>query len=214
MMERHLPRRDELAPLLQFRRPDLNPRRRRLQAALTIEDLRRVAKRRAPKAVFDYADGGADGEVSLARAREAFRDVEFHPSILRDVSSIDTSVEVLGRRSRLPFGIAPTGFTRMMNSAGERAGAGAADHAGIPFSLPTLGTVSIEDLAVADGDARRWFQLYTWKDRERSMALIDRAARAGFEALLVTGDVPVAGARLRDRRNGMTVPPALTPGRF
>ncbi|HEX3804675.1 MAG TPA: alpha-hydroxy acid oxidase [Solirubrobacteraceae bacterium] len=209
-MPRRVPRLYDLAPLLRFKRPELNPRRRRLEAALTIEDLRRIARRRTPKAAFDYADGAAEGEISLARAREAFQNIEFHPQILRDVSTVDLSVDVLGARSRLPFGIAPTGFTRMMHSEGELAGAQAAGHAGIPFSLSTMGTTSIESLATATPTARRWFQLYMWKDRDRSMALVDRAAKAGFDTLLVTVDVPVAGARLRDKRNGMTIPPTLT----
>lgn len=210
-MKRRIPRRHDLAPLLQFKRPQLSPKKRRLERALTIDDLRTAAKRRTPRAAFDYTDGAADGEVSLARARQAFADVEFHPSILRDVSSVDTSREVLGQRASLPFGIAPTGFTRMMQSEGELAGAGAAAAAGIPFSLSTMGTTSIEEVAAASPEGRHWFQLYMWKDRERSMALVDRAAAAGFDTLLVTVDVPVAGARLRDVRNGMTIPPTLSP---
>ncbi|MGZ6764480.1 MAG: alpha-hydroxy acid oxidase [Nocardioides sp.] len=213
-MKRQLPTRRDLAPLLTFKKPTLSPRERRLASALTIEDLRRIAKRRTPKPAFDYTDGAADGEVSLARAREAFADVQFNPAILRDVSHVDTSREVLGGPTSLPFGIAPTGFTRMMQAEGEIAGATAARAAGIPFALSTMGTTSIEDVAAANPAAsggRNWFQLYMWKDRDRSMALVDRAARAGFDTLLVTVDVPVAGARLRDVRNGMTIPPTLTP---
>ncbi|GAA5146873.1 alpha-hydroxy acid oxidase [Nocardioides marinquilinus] len=210
-MKRQLPTRRDLAPLLRFKRPETSPKRRRLERALTIDDLRRVAERRTPRAAFDYTDGAADGEVSLARARQAFADVEWHPAILRDVSHVDTSREVLGQRVALPFGIAPTGFTRMMQAEGEVAGATAATAAGIPFALSTMGTTSIEDVAAADPDGRHWFQLYMWKDRDRSMALVDRAAKAGFDTLLVTVDVPVAGARLRDVRNGMTIPPTLTP---
>jgi L-lactate dehydrogenase (cytochrome) len=212
-MKRQLPRRHDLAPLLRFERPVWSLKERRLAGALTIEDLRRIARRRTPKAAFDYTDGAADGEVSLARAREAFGDVEFNPAILRDVSTVDTSREVLGQRVALPFGIAPTGFTRMMQAEGEIAGATAAAAAGIPFSLSTMGTTSIEDVAAAaprSSGARNWFQLYMWKDRDRSMALVDRAARAGYDTLLVTVDVPVAGARLRDVRNGMTIPPTLS----
>ena len=210
-LKRQLPRRHDLAPLLKFKEPVWSAKERRLAKALTIEDLRRVAKRRTPRAAFDYTDGAADGEVSLARARQAFADVEFRPGILRDVSAVDTSREVLGGPVALPFGIAPTGFTRMMHAEGEVAGVTAAEAAGIPFSLSTMGTTSIEDVAAAAPGARRWFQLYMWKDRERSMALVDRAAQAGYDTLLVTVDVPVAGARLRDVRNGMTIPPTLTP---
>jgi len=211
MTRRQLPKARDLKPLLVFRKPELSASKRRLDAALTIEDLRRIAKRRTPKAAFDYTDGAAEGEVSLARARQAFADVEFHPRILRDVSSVNTATQILGGPAALPFGIAPTGFTRMMQAEGERAGAGAAGAAGIPFTLSTMGTTSIEDVALANPAGRNWFQLYMWKDRDRSMALVERAARAGFDTLMVTVDVPVAGARLRDTRNGMTIPPTLTP---
>ena len=146
----------------------LSPRRRRLEKALTVGDLRRVAKRRTPKAAFDYTDGAADAEVTLARARQAFADVEFVPSILHDVSKVDTTREVLGRTSSLPFGIAPTGFTRMMQAEGERAGASAAGAAGIPFTLSTMGTTTIEDVAAANPSGRNWFQLYLSIDRSRS----------------------------------------------
>jgi L-lactate dehydrogenase (cytochrome) len=209
--QRRIPKPRDLRPLLRFKRPELNATKRRLAAALTIEDLRRIAKRRTPKAAFDYTDGAAEAELSLARARQAFADIEFHPQVLRDVSSVDTSVHILGGSSALPFGIAPTGFTRMMHTAGERAGAGAAAAAGIPFALSTMGTTSIEDVAAVNPHGRNWFQLYMWKDRGRSIALMNRAAAAGFDTLLVTVDVPVAGARLRDVRNGMTIPPTLTP---
>src|SRR6476659_5315527 len=171
-MKRQLPKVADLAPLMQFKKPQLNAKARRLERALTIEDLRRIAKRRTPKAAFDYTDGAADGEVSLARARQAFADVEFTPSVLRDVSTVDTSREVLSGRVALPFGIAPTGFTRMMQTEGEIAGATAAQAAGIPFTLSTMGTASIEAVAEAAPDGRKWFQLYMWKDRERSMALV------------------------------------------
>jgi L-lactate dehydrogenase (cytochrome) len=210
-MKRRLPNAHELAPLLRFKRPVLNPKKRRLQSALTIADLRTIAKRRTPRAAFDYTDGAAEQEISLARARQAFSDIEFNPQLLRDVSVVDSSRQVLGVRSVRPFGIAPTGFTRMMHTEGERAGASAAGTAGIPFTLSTMGTTSIEDVRATNVHGRNWFQLYMWKDRDRSMALVERAAAAGYEALVVTVDVPVAGARLRDVRNGMTIPPTLTP---
>ena len=210
MVQRRIPKVRDLAPLLQFKKPELDGRKRRLAAAYTIDDLRTIAKRRTPKAPFDYTDGAAEGELSLARARQAFQDIEFHPAILRDVSAVDTSTTVLGGHSALPFGIAPTGFTRMMQSEGELAGAGAAGAAGIPYTLSTMGTSSIEDVAAANTSGRNWFQLYMWKERERSMALVERAAQAGFDTLLVTVDTPVGGARLRDSRNGMTIPPSLT----
>lgn len=209
-VNRRVPSFHDLAPLMQFKRPQFSATKRRLANAFSIEDLRRIAKRRTPRAAFDYTDGAAEDELSIERARQAFRDIEFHPTILRDVSSVSTGWEVLGRSVELPFGIAPTGFTRLMHTEGEIAGARAAAAAGIPFSLSTLGTCAIEDLVSAVPHGRKWFQLYMWRDRERSMALVRRAADAGFDTLLATVDVPVSGARLRDNRNGMTIPPTLT----
>ncbi|MDT5369609.1 MAG: hypothetical protein QOC62_4040 [Mycobacterium sp.] len=209
-MRRQVPAIRDLVELIRFKSPEFDATRRRLSAALTIEDLRAIARRRTPKAAFDYTEGAAEAEISLARARQAFRDIEFHPEILRDVSHLNTGWDVLGWPVALPFGIAPTGFTRMMRTEGEIAGASAAGQAGIPFTLSTLGTTSIEDVKAVNPHGRNWFQLYMWRDRDASMALVERAARAGFDTLLVTVDVPVAGARLRDTRNGMTIPPALT----
>ncbi|MGO9067263.1 alpha-hydroxy acid oxidase [Mycobacterium sp.] len=205
-----MPKVRDLAPLIRFRKPRLDRRQRGLDDAQTIDDLRRIAKRRTPRAAFDYTDGAAEDEISLERARQAFRDIEFHPTILRDVSSVRTGWQVLGQQVALPFAIAPTGFTRLMHTEGELAGVRVAAAAGIPFSLSTLGTASIEDVAAAAPQGRKWFQLYMWRDRDRSMALVQRAAEAGFDTLLATVDVPVAGARLRDVRNGMSIPPALT----
>lgn len=212
MVQRQFPNPTELAELMRFKKPELNATKRRLDAALTIADLRTIAKRRTPKAPFDYTDGAAEGELSLARARQAFEDIEFHPGILRNVPEVDTSREVLGGPTALPFGIAPTGFTRMMQTEGEIAGAGAAGAAGIPFTLSTMGTTSIEDVKAANPNGRNWFQLYVMRDRERSYELVHRAAAAGFDTLFFTVDTPVAGARLRDTRNGFSIPPQLTPG--
>jgi L-lactate dehydrogenase (cytochrome) len=209
-MKRQFPRPGTILPLLQPKKPQLSGTKRRLAAALTIDDLRLIAKRRTPKAAFDYTDGAAEAELSLARARQAFQDIEFHPAILRNVEHVDTTREVLGGLTALPFGIAPTGFTRLMQTEGEVAGAQAAGAAGIPFALSTLGTTSIEAVQEANPSGRNWFQLYMWKDRDRTIELLERAARAQFDALLVTVDVPVAGARLRDKRNGMSIPPAIT----
>ncbi|TQK20266.1 L-lactate dehydrogenase (cytochrome) [Microbacterium sp. SLBN-154] len=209
---RQLPVPADLRELMRFKRPELNGTRRRLTSALTIADLRAIAQRRTPKAAFDYTDGAAEGELSLARARRAFEDVEFHPSILRPAEHVDTSLTVLGGTSALPFGIAPTGFTRLMHTAGERAGASAAGAAGIPFTLSTLGTTSIEDVRATNPHGRNWFQLYVMRDREISYELVRRAAAAGFDTLLFTVDTPVAGARLRDKRNGFSIPPQLTIG--
>ena len=209
-MKRQIPNLREIASLVRLRAPHISTRKHRLDSALTIWDLRDMAKRRTPRGPFDYTDGAAEAELSLSRARQAFEDIEFTPGILRDVSTVDTSSLVLGASVALPFGIAPTGFTRMMHAEGEVAGASSAGAAGIPFALSTLGITTVEDVKAANPNGRNWFQLYMWKVRERSRAHIERAAAAGYDTLLVTVDVPVAGARLRDARNGLTIPPQLT----
>jgi isopentenyl diphosphate isomerase/L-lactate dehydrogenase-like FMN-dependent dehydrogenase len=211
-VRRQFPKPSELAPLLQFSLPTLRRKKRRLEQAYTIWDLREIAKKRTPKGPFDYTDGSAESEVSLERARQAFRDLEFIPSILKDVSTADLTRKSLGETFAMPVGIAPTGFTRMMQTEGEIAGARAAEKFGIPFTLSTLGTTTIEDVVAAAPGGRNWFQLYMWKDREGSMALVERAKRAGVKNLMLTVDVPAAGQRIRDYRNGLTVPPRLTAG--
>jgi L-lactate dehydrogenase (cytochrome) len=208
-LKRRIPKVKDLVPLMQFKKVDFSATAR-LKRASTISDLRTIAKRRTPQAPFDYTDGAAEAEITLNRARQAFMDLEFRPAILRNVESVDLNTDVLGRTAAMPFGIAPTGFTRMMQSEGEYAGSQAAEAAGIPFTLSTMGTASIEDVAAAAPSGRNWFQLYLWTDRDRSMELIERASKAGNDTLMVTVDTPVAGARLRDVRNGMTIPPALT----
>ncbi|MBD8059204.1 alpha-hydroxy-acid oxidizing protein [Cellulomonas sp. JH27-2] len=188
----------------------LNSTDRRLADALTIADLRTLARKRAPRSVFDYTDGAAEAEISLQRARSLFRNLEFQPSILHDVSSVDTTTNMLGKPASAPFSFAPTGFTRMMHHEGERAVARVAQRRGIPYALSTMGTTSIEDVAAAAPDARKWFQLYVWKDRSAGEDLMARAKAAGYDALQLTVDVPVAGARHRDARNGFSIPPALS----
>jgi len=209
---RQVPRPAQVFELLRFKKPVWSATERRLQNALTIADLRVIAKRRTPTAAFDYTDGAAEQELSLARARQAFEDVEFSPSILRPAAEVDTSSTILGGPSALPFAIAPTGFTRLMQTQGELAGASAAGAAGIPFTLSTLGTTSIENVKAANPEGRNWFQLYVMRDRSISYGLVERAAAAGFDTLQFTVDTPVAGARLRDKRNGFSIPPALTLG--
>jgi len=211
MTERRLPRWSELRPLIRTRRPELDLTKRRLDRALTIADLRAIAKRRTPKGPFDYTDGAAEEEISLRRARALFRRVQFNPGVLRDVSKVDPSTTILGRPSAYPFAFAPTGFTRMMQHEGETAVVRVAERTGIPYALSTLGTTSIEDVAAAAPSADKWFQLYIWTDRDAGKDLVQRAKDAGYTTLVLTVDVPVAGARLRDVRNGMTIPPSLTP---
>jgi L-lactate dehydrogenase (cytochrome) len=211
MVDRRLPRPSELKELLRPAPLVLDGVDRRLARAATVADLRELARRRAPRAVFDYTDGASgQGELSLRRARDAFARLEFRPSVLRDVSRVDTSTKILGKPSPLPFALAPTGFTRMMHTEGERAVVSVAEEVGIPYALSTMGTVTIEEMAAAGPDARKWFQLYIWRDRDPARDLVARAAAAGYDTLLLTVDTPVAGARLRDMRNGLTIPPRLT----
>ncbi|MDQ0379819.1 alpha-hydroxy acid oxidase [Amycolatopsis thermophila] len=210
MTRRRLPKPSELREILRPKPVKLNPTERRLANAHTIADLRTVARRRTPRAVFDYTDGAAELEDSLRRARQAFRSVEFHPNVLRGVSDVDTSVSILGEESALPFAFAPTGFTRMMHHEGERAVVRVAQRERIPYALSTMGTTSIEDVAEAAPHARKWFQLYVWRDHAAGRELMQRAEACGYDTLLLTVDTPVAGARMRDVRNGLTIPPTLT----
>jgi len=211
-VSRRLPRWGDIQPLV----GDLRPRFDRTQVLLdrcaSVADVRALARRRVPRAVFDYTDGAAgQDEASLRRARSAFARVEFQPRVLRDVRAVDTSTTILGETSALPLVFAPTGFTRMMHSAGEPAVARVAQRLGIPYGLSTLGTTSIEELAVAVPGVRRWFQLYLMTDRGYGVELVDRARDAGYDTIILTVDTPVAGRRHRDVRNGLTIPPQLTP---
>ncbi|MBY4130188.1 alpha-hydroxy-acid oxidizing protein [Rhodococcus fascians] len=209
-VRRRLPRWREVSPLLKFDTPGLDFTARRLRNASTIEDLRLAAKRRTPRSVFDYVDGAAEQEVSIGRARSAFANVEFQPRILRDVAAVSPSVDVLGAEAALPMVLAPTGFTRMMHHEGELAVAAAAARAGIPYVLSTMGTTGLEDVRALAPGSRQWFQLYLWKDRDASERLVERALAADYEAIVLTVDTPVGGARMRDIRNGLTIPPTLT----
>lgn len=211
VVRRRLPRVDELRPLVRIERPTLHRTRRALERAQTIDDLRLIARRRTPKSAFDYVDGAAESEVSLRRARAAFGAVEFRPRVLRDVSEVDASIGLLDVTSPIPLVLAPTGFTRMMHHEGEWAVGRAALAAGVPYTLSTMGTVSVEDLAAEAPALQRWFQLYLWRDRGASLELMGRAQAAGFTTLVLTVDTAIAGQRLRDIRNGMTIPPQLTP---
>lgn len=207
-MKRRLPHLSDFARFVSptFRRQ----RRNRWSRVRTAEDFKRLAQRRTPRSVFDYVEGAAERELSKDRAVEAFEHVVFSPHVLRDVSSVDTATTILGRRAAMPIVFGPTGFTRMMHAAGEIAVARAAGRAGIPYTLSTLGTTSIERLAAHAPTTERWFQLYVSKDRGRSGELVSRAAENGYTTLVLTVDVPVAGARDRDVYNGLTFPPSLT----
>ena len=208
-IRRQAPRWSELAPLLQVARRSGTREERQVARATNVAELRALARRRTPRSVFDYVDGGAGDEIAMARARDAFDRVEFSPHVLRNVSKVSVKTTILGKPAALPLVFAPTGYTRMMRTEGEPAVARVAAAAGIPYALSTMGTVTPEALAEAAPDGRRWFQLYVWRDRERSLDIIQRAERAGFEALVLTVDVPVTGDRLRDVRHGLTIPPTL-----
>lgn len=208
-LERRFPKWRELSELIQPRKPALG-RSAKIERAATIWDLRKIARRRAPRAVFDYVDGGSESEVSLRRSREAYSRVEFKPQVLVDVTTVETATEILGFESALPLALSPTGFTRMMHAEGESSVAGAAEKLPIPYALSTLGTTNVPDLRRAAPTAELWFQLYVWKDREFSKHLISQAKAADYRALVLTVDTPVAGARLRDIYNGLSIPPRLS----
>ena len=211
MTQRRVPTWSGLAPLIRLKRPEPSAQRRRLANALTIEDLAAAARRRTPRSVFDYVDGAAETEASIRRARDTFERLEWQPHVLHDVSHLSTETTMLGQPSALPFSFAPTGFTRLMHHAGEPAVARVAERAGIPYAVSTLGTTAPEAVRAAVPRARLWFQLYVWRDRAAAEDLMARAAASGYEALVLTVDAPVAGARLKDTRNGLSVPPTLTP---
>ena len=212
MTKRRMPRPNEILPLIGRADPNRSRRQRRLDRCASIWDIRELAKRRTPRAVFDYTDGAAMSETTLKRSRGAYQRVEFVPRVLRNVTDVDLTVSMLGQRSSLPFALAPTGFTRMMHVEGEPAVARAAAAKGIPYGLSTLGTTSIEDLAAASSSTRRWFQLYVSRDRDRAEDLMRRADRHGFDTLILTVDTAVGGIRRREIRNGLTIPPQLRLG--
>lgn len=192
-----------------FRTFERDPDLRRMQSAANIADLRLIARRRLPRGVFDYVDGGAEDEITYRRNSSDYHNWEFVPSVLRDVSHIDTSTTLLGRPLPMPVVLAPTGFTRIVEPEGELSVARAAARHDIPYSLSTLGTRSIEEVADAGAGGRNWFQVYVWKDRGLVRNMIERAAACGYEALCITVDLAVPGRRERDVRNGMTLPPKL-----
>lgn len=181
---------------------------RKLNAAANIDDLRLLAKKRLPAGVFDYIDGAAEDESAMSRNASRFGDRTLVPRVLKDVSNIDASTTILGQTSPMPLIIAPTGFPRIAHPEGELATARAAADIGIPFSLSTMGTRSIEEVAdVCDG--RKWFQVYVWRDRELTKDMLARCKEQGYEALYITVDTAVLGRRERDVRRGMSLPPKL-----
>ena len=200
-----------LRSVIRFQRIETDPVERRLARAASVADLRRIARRRLPGGVFDYIDGGAEDERTLATNEAAFAATTFRPRVLPGINEVDISSSVLGRQCSYPLVLAPTGFTRIADPEGELAVARAAERAGLPYALSTLSTRSIEEVrAVSAG--RLWFQVYAWRDRGLVKEMIDRAAGAHFEAIVFTVDAPVLGRRERDVRRGFSLPPSLGPG--
>ncbi len=199
-----------LQSVVRFRRIETNPITRRLASTASVDDLRRIAKRRLPGGVFDYIDGAAEDELTMAANRTAFNTLTFKPRVLRGVMKVSPASTVLGRAVAYPLVLAPTGFSRIADPAGELAVARAAERAGLPYTLSTLGTRSIEEVrAVSNG--RLWFQVYAWRDRGLVKEMISRAAACRYEAIVLTVDTAVLGRRERDVRRGFSLPPAIGP---
>ncbi|MDP6345969.1 MAG: alpha-hydroxy acid oxidase [Alphaproteobacteria bacterium] len=183
---------------------------RRLARCHNIDDLRRAARRKVPLLIFDFVDGAAEDEVTLARNRNGFDRYQLVPHNFVDVSEIDTTTTVLGRRVEAPLVVSPTGLPRLVHHTGEEGLVPAAGKHGIPYTLSSASSTSIE--AVANlSSGPKWFQIYVWKDRAIVDDFIDRCKGAGYDALCLTVDVPITGNRERDVRNGLALPPKPTP---
>ena len=195
--------------LIDWHLPSLNPYKGSLERAQSIYDLASIAKKRVPKVVYDYVEGGAVDEIAYSRTRDALSRIEFNSKVLRDVSKIDTSEKILGKSVDIPICFAPTGYTRLMHYVGEPAVANVAANKNLIYALSTMGTTSPAELAAAVPNSRRWFQLYIMKNRNDSLAVIKQARDSGFETLVLTVDTPVTGLRYRDNRNGLTIPPRI-----
>lgn len=202
---------ETLRSVLRFKKFELDAAERRLSRAASVHDLRRMAKRRMPRGVFDYIDGAAEDERSLAANADAFARIGFRPRVLKGVGTVDTSTTLLGKPLPYPLVLAPTGFTRIADPQGELAVARAAARSGLPYTLSTLGTRSIEEVA-AVSDGPKWFQVYVWRDRALVEEMIARAKTCGYEAILLTVDTAVLGRRERDVRRGFSLPPKIGPG--
>jgi L-lactate dehydrogenase (cytochrome) len=223
----------DMRKLVQLRTVPLDNKTRRLAASYDISDLRRAAKRRIPRPVFDYVDGAADEEISVAANVAAFRSWRFLPRVLAGVESADTSALVLGSTLPVPLVLGPTGYTRMLHPDGEIGAARSAFRHGLPYTLSTMATTGIEELRASIGGGtggggtagagggssatgagalggELWFQLYLTRDRAQAYKLVELAGSNGYETLVVTVDTVVSGNRVRDLRNGLSIPPALT----
>jgi L-lactate dehydrogenase (cytochrome) len=201
---------DTLRSVVRFGPIETDRIQRRLARAASVADLARIARRRLPGGVFDYIDGGAEDERTLAANQAAFASTTFKPRVLRGVEKVDPAGTVLGRPVAYPLVLAPTGFTRIADPQGELAVARAAARAELPYTLSTMSTRSIEEVrAVSAG--RLWFQVYAWRDRGLVAEMIQRAAAADYEALVLTVDTAVLGRRERDVRRGFSLPPSIGP---
>ena len=208
-MKRQLPRWKSIKPLLGWGLPKSPFRDRKLNSVVNLAELRSLANRRVPKAVFDYVDGGANDELAYARSQEIYSRVEFKARVLRDVSVIDLKTKILDKESALPIIFAPTGYTRMMHYQGEVMVAKVCNENNLIYNLSTMGTTSSKEIGEQVPNVRRWFQLYLWRDRDQSLKFIEEAKAAGFEGLMLTVDTAVGGIKWRDMRNGLTVPPKI-----
>ncbi|HUF20098.1 MAG TPA: alpha-hydroxy acid oxidase, partial [Burkholderiales bacterium] len=177
--------------------------------AINIADLRKQARRRLPRVIFEFIDGGAQDETTLRANMEDFRRIRFMTRVLTDVSQRDQSIKLFGQRCASPIVLAPTGLAGLLRRRGELAAVRAAHKAGIPYCLSTMATCSIEEIAQGS-DRPHWFQLYVLRDRGLTKAFIDRARAANCNALVLTVDTKMQGPRERDIRNGFTVPPKFT----
>ncbi len=176
----------------------------------SMADLRDSARRRVPRVLFDYADRGSYDEHTLRRNAEDFRKLQLRQRVMFDVSRLSTGTTVMGEHWKMPIGIAPTGLTGLFHRDGEILGARAAQAAGVPFTLSTMAICSLEDVRAAV-EGTFWFQLYLMRDRGYNEALIARAREARCSALMLTLDLPLQALRRRDPKNGLAVPPRLTP---
>jgi L-lactate dehydrogenase (cytochrome) len=202
-----------LRSVIRFQRVETDPVERRLARAASVSDLRRIAQRRLPGGVFDYIDGAAEDERTLAANETAFAATTFRPRVLRGIGKVEIGSTVLGQPVAYPLVLAPTGFTRIADPEGELAVARAAARAQLPYTLSTLSTRSIEEVRdVSEG--RLWFQVYAWRDRGLVKEMIERAEAARFEAIMLTVDTAVFGRRERDVRRGFSLPPTIGPGTF
>ncbi len=209
-MKRQFPRWKNIKPLLGWSLPKFPLPDRKLKQAVNLPEMRLLAKKRVPKAVFDYVDGGANDEISYKRSAQAFENVQFNARVLRDVSKIDLTTKIAGKESALPIIFAPTGYTRMMHYEGEPMVAQVCEENNLIYSLSTMGTTSSQEIGEQVPGVRRWFQLYLWRDRKQSLQFIYGAKDAGFEGLILTVDTAVGGIKWRDMRNGLTVPPKIS----